>query len=466
MIEIIPALKKMQNSTLYPNDFYLNFTESLSLHERSCILWFYHILGAHNPIILLSIYSIALFFFILGLHKIFKFFIDSELLSLLGVLIILFPVRYFSIGENELFYAMPVSAIYSKTLCLWALIFRLRNQSRIAYSLLIPATWFHILAGVQFFLLLFIAELFLNSQWERIKKIIPSLFIYVIATFPYLIWILLSRKSPHGHDTSFMDIIEFRIGHHFFIQYSSLTSIILLSILYICAIFIWKAQSKLLYYLSLAQISILVLYLVMVGFFRLEPALQIQWLKTTIWIELIGILAILRFLNQYKVFHLTRMSNHLISIILIAMIPVLSNFKKKESSSILKEEIQLASWCQKNTAIEALFVYPPFFTRFKSISERSSWVDFKAISHQKAYLVPWYDRIQRIYNINLEDRRNKIDLPTKANFNYSNISNETLVYLLREQSVDYIILPTRVEPSGLIQSVYSTDSYTIYKKIL
>lgn len=56
------------------------------------------------------------------------------------------------------------------------------------------------------------------------------------------------------------------------------------------------------------------------------------------------------------------------------------------------------------TEPNTIFLVPPDFTSFKFLSERSSYIDFKAILQDPNYLFPWYDRIQNFYQINYNNR--------------------------------------------------------------
>lgn len=150
--------------------------------------------------------------------------------------------------------------------------------------------------------------------------------------------------------------------------------------------------------------------------------------------------------------------------VILLFICVLSLFKQKEDSKLLNEEILLAKWANKNTNKNALFVYPPSFTRFKSISERSSWIDFKCISHQKAYFIPWFDRVQKVFKIDLADRRKNKNLIEEAYRNYNQLTEAEIENLFTTQNINYIILPIRLTTSNLIKAAYSTDSFVIYMR--
>lgn len=464
MVEIIPALKKLHHPDLYPRDFYLNFVQGLMVHERSFFLYFLYFTGGIVPIILMLIYCCCLFFFIFGLFKLFQTFISNILFQLYGILIVLFALKYTSIGGNELFYSMPTSAIFAKTLCVWAIYFFLKEKRWISYSLIILASYFHVLVGVQIFIILSLVDLISNYKRIKFWKLAKPILVYALCIAPYVLALILSRQNPHTHDNKLVDLVEFRIGHHFFIQYSSLGSIVLYCIIFIAGLFLWNKENKIIARLYWIQAIILILYLVFGNLFRNEYLLQFQWLKTTIWIELLTTIILVKKISESLQLNLNlERKNALIAFGFISVLTA-SRFTTKENTNSIQEETQLAQWAKDHTDISALFVYSPYFTRFKTVSERSSWIDYKAIAHQKAYLIPWADRVQKIFEIGLQDRRNGSDLVHLANENYSKISDEKLAYLFNEQNVDYVILPTRLTESSIMTPVYSSEHYSIYKK--
>ncbi len=464
MIEIMPALKKMHFPNLYPRDFYLNFNSTLGFHERSFYLYFLHYIGGIHAIVLFTLYLFCLFFFCFGLISLTNIFNGSIGLQFILALIILVPLKYTAVGANELFYAMPTPAILSKTLGLWSIYFFLRDRKWTTYFLLILSAYFHILVGVQLFILIGISDVMLNFNKKSLHKIILPPFFFTLLVIPYVLLLFYNRLSPHAHGNSLIDLIEFRIGHHFFIQYSGILSIVFLATLYVLGLILWRFKEKFIYYFICIQFTLLLVYLVLGNWLRIDFFIQFQWLKTSIWIELFATIGLVLWLYENYREYLSEKTLRIVGCGLMTGVIIASFFTQKEDKILLKEEEKLALWTKNNTDTNALFMYPPLFTRFKAISERSSWIDYKAISHQIAYLIPWYDRVNKIFGIDLDDRRHNINLIKKANVNFENINDHNLTFLLYSQNVNYIILPTKNEPSEYMFPAYSTDHYTIYQR--
>ena len=400
LIEIVPVLKKMRHPDLYPSDFYIGFNESLFLHERSFLNNFLYLIGADQPILLFIAYFICLYAFILGLTKLLEVLGLTNNAINFVILLVLFIAPYTSVGANELFYNMPVGSCFAKTLAVWSLVFYFRQNIIIAFLLLAIATFFQVLVGFQIFLLIgtisFI-EIFKSKRIES-RKILAGIIVFCILSFPYLVSLVFARVKLHSHGSGLFDLLEFRIGHHFLIQYTLLQHVIIFLFLFLSGIILWYKVNRNIFKIYLLQGAIMLIYIVGTTLLKSEIMLQMQWFKTTIWIELFSIIALVLY-GEKKLNKFSSRFIRYVNYVLLVVILSVSLFKQCNRKDIFKEEQVLADWARNNTEIKSLFVLPPDFTHFKTWSERSSWVDFKAISHQIAYLFPWYDRINRIYKI-------------------------------------------------------------------
>lgn len=464
MIEIIPGLKMLSHPGLYPRDFYQQFMSHIPWHERSFYLYFLHFTGAQYPWLLWFYYVICLLFMIAGLYRISEKLIPDPAFAFLNVIAVLFCARYFSVGANELFYSSPTSAIFAKTAGIWAIYFFLHQKTHYTGVLCSIAVCFHILAGAQLSILLMASGVvysILNQENRQLRKwlMLPIPFIAIQA------WaIVYYRMNPHTHASALADLIEFRIGHHFFIEYAGWLNIAIYILIFCIALWWWYKHEVRLLYFTVFQIAILLVYILMSTWMRNEIALQSQWLKSSIWVEFLGLTALssavstqIRF-PEGKYYHIGLVT------IVIGGLCIASLFTEKEDPAILADEQKLASWALTHTRNDALFVYPPSFTRFKSISERSSWIDYKAIAHQTSYLIAWYDRVQRICGISLDDRRSGANLMQLADERFDKINDHNLTYLLFDQKVDYIILPTLEGPSEYMFPACTAARYTIYQR--
>ncbi|MBK8244937.1 MAG: hypothetical protein IPK88_16040 [Saprospiraceae bacterium] len=467
LIEILPTLKQWNQPELYPKDFFLNYIKSIPLHERTVSLLFLSSLGAKTPWIMFLIHALFTCFLIIGVYNVVKLFISHNWIVVWVLIALFFVCPYTSVGNNEIYYNMPVASLFAKTFGVWAIYFLLSNQFYWFAICLIASSYFHPIVGLQLSILWFGSKLIHHLKTKSKAKIIyKSFLLYSIVTFPFYLILLYYTQAPHAHDHFLFDILEFRIGHHFLIEYCGILDILIYIVLVAFGLWYWNPKHKVLFYFYLLQGILLILYCIGTTVFHSEFILKFQWLKSTIWIEWFSLISIGAWIeNYYSKKHYFRFLPGL-TVGLYSIIIIMAFFKFNANNPRITEERLLGLWAKEHTPIDALFVVPPDFTYFKTNSERSGWVDFKAIAHHPQYLFPWYDRIHRIYNIDLSDRRNHIDLQNKANNQFKKISDETLLYLNKNQMVDFIILPIDADwHTEVLEVVYSTKNYRIFRFI-
>jgi hypothetical protein len=155
LIEILPTLKQWNQPELYPKDFFLNYIKSIPLHERTVSLLFLSSLGAKIPWIMFLIHALFTCFLIIGVYNVVKLFISQNWI-VVWVLIALFIVcPYTSVGNNEIYYNMPVASLFAKTFGVWAIYFLLSNQLYWFTICLIASSYFHPIVGLQLSILCF-----------------------------------------------------------------------------------------------------------------------------------------------------------------------------------------------------------------------------------------------------------------------------------------------------------------------
>ena len=122
---------------------------------------------------------------------------------------------------------MAVGSCFAKTLGIWCLVFYLRNNIISSFFLLSIATYFQVLAGFQLFLIigtLTFIDIF-SSEKNETKNKLAAIILFCLLCLPYLLALVYSRVKLHNHGSGLFDLLEFRIGHHFLIQYSSIIHI-------------------------------------------------------------------------------------------------------------------------------------------------------------------------------------------------------------------------------------------------
>ena len=458
MTELIPAVKKWNDPALYPRDFYLNFTSGLVWHERSFMLLFLKYSFAYQFIPNIFWFYLISFFLAKGISRICFTLGLKENETALLILILLFIAPYSSVGGNELHYPMLNGSVVAKCLAIWGIWYFITDRNLLSFALLGLAVWFQALVGLQLGLIL--GLVLMVREFKRPLRWLSPAGLFGLFAFPCLLLILGSRLSVHAHTDLFQELVEFRIGHHFYIQYSSFISIHVYLCLAAWGSYYWKRKNVVLFHFFVVQNLILILYLV--SQWTIDPAviLQSQWLKTTLWIEFFALVAMVASFQVYFT-HVQRRQVLWACMLLIGLGMVYKISKRSFSES---EESRLAAWAHNHTDLHSLFVVPPDFSCFKSQSERSLWVDYKSVNHQLPYLAPWYDRIHKIYGISLDDRRAGRDLMGYATEQYSRIKPDLLLNLWKQDGVNYFILPAEWKiPDLRFEQMYQTPNFQIVR---
>ena len=123
-------------------------------------------------------------------------------------------------------------------------------------------------------------------------------------------------------------------------------------------------------------------------------------------------------------------------------------------------EIEIAGIAKEKTPKDALFIVPMNHTHFKNYSERSTYVDYKAVIHRKSIIPIWYKRIQEIYGVNIDTRQSGEDNVLVGNNNFRNLTIEELKRF-SEQGIQYLLTFKDVDLP--LEKVGENVGFVIYK---
>ena len=448
-IEIIPVLKFWNNLELYSGDFFIsNFADRPFTERTPLLLFLKYTLGGSAWALLFwhAVFSIIL---ITGLLKIATKLSGNVNVAMIAVVVTLTLGYATSLGGNELYYNLLIGSLIAKSLGAWAIYYWLEHRLITPYILLGIAAYFQPLVSLQIMLVLGFCHL---KDIDSFKKFIPAVLTFLIIAGPWILALILNRSSGILSSTEYLEIIEFRLAHHFLPQYFELKDYAI--ILALIAISYAYYRNRFNAIVSFIWITVIVAlcYSVSILFFKSTVLINTQWFKATIWIEFFGVIAALSILkNMMNLDVRSNTAKGVITVFLVAVImrswiigiPPTYDLPFQNHNS---HEIQLAEWVKDYTAIDDVFHIPLSFTYFKSTSERSSFIDFKAMIHDENYMKEVYGKVQRFYGLNLDSRRNG-DMGNSIST--APLSDETTLKLLIEKGVDYIILPNSQQPPGL-----------------
>ena len=478
MIELLPYSKWLIDSTLYSKDFFIQHISAQSVNERYILAYIFSLFEKWMPQAALILHFVCVLFLLEGLFRLAKIFIRSNGLIWLAILIPFIPLMNWNLGGNEMYIPLITSSTVAKVFGVWAIYFSLKkenikNDNWNVYILLAIATFIQPLVGLQLFLVLTGANV-LNVVFNKGVewKISFSVLFYFLTGGVWVFW--LQRDFAEGgiDNRMFFDFLEFRLPHHFIPSYfSRKAAILLLPLFGWSLLFYYKKNSTVFWMFVLALLGMFI-YTIGVGCMESSTIVSSQWFKITIWLKSLSLIALFSFFEDKipvlkKEFFQKICTRGLQFIGVISIVLILnpvSIFKTKTYDffflSKKNPEIEIAGIAKEKTPKDALFIVPMNHTHFKNYSERSTYVDYKAVIHRKSIIPIWYKRIQEIYGVNIDTRQSGEDNVLVGNNNFRNLTIEELKRF-SEQGIQYLLTFKDVDLP--LEKVGENVGFVIYK---
>ncbi|MFK7774036.1 MAG: DUF6798 domain-containing protein [Saprospiraceae bacterium] len=478
MIELLPYAKWLTDSTLYSKDFFIQHISAQSINERYILAYFFSLFGKWMPQAALVLHLICGLFLLEGLFRVAQIFIRSRGLIWLAILIPFIPLMNWNLGGNEMYIPLITSSTVAKAFGIWAIYFFLKKDGfKInnwnVYILLSIATFIQPLVGLQLFLMMTGARMLIvvfsgEIEW---KTFLPVLF-YVLTGGVWVFW--LQRDFAEGgiDNRLFFDFLEFRLPHHFIPTYFSKKAAVVLLPLFAWSLFFYFKKNKTVFWMFVLTLLGMLIYTIGVEFLENSTIVSSQWFKTTIWLKSLSVIALFSFLeNKIPVLQKEFFQKNctwglrIMGVISIAIIlnPI-SIFKNKPYDFFFlnkkNAEIEIAEIAKATTPKDALFIIPMNHTHFKNYSERSTYIDYKAVIHRKSIIPIWYKKIQEIYNVNIETRQSGQDNVMVGNQNFKKLAMEDL-RRFSQKGIQYLL--TFKEVDLPLERVGENPNFVIYK---
>jgi hypothetical protein len=447
MAESLSLLLKLNEPGLLTNDFYTGSMVMHWLHERYLFVHLLSIGGDHIEMWALFLHLVFSLILLSGLYKICSLLIASRFLRWLAIYICIVLFNNINLGGNELYYNFWVPSLPAKALGAWGLYFYFTR--RIAWSMLFISlgALFQPLVAAQLFLLQVGTDII--QILLRLKPKSPQNHIQYFASIPLLLYLFFIWQYHQANDTlsdtTYIAIIGLRMPHHFMPLQFSLYAYTAYSVLLIPALF-WLYRYK----ISMALWMTLILFGIAVYSLLLwwgsSIGIQTQWFKTTIWLEFIVIAALVGWVNdrlaiKINMAYFFALLLTLLSLLVIYKVPPFQNkpyqfgesWKEIPEKSIFEAVIQ-------TTDSTALFIIPPEMGDFRHMTQRSVFVDFKSIAHNKSYLKEWAKRVELIYGMSIEKGKPKgFEAIEYAQGHFKGLTKEDILKLKAQYGITHIL---------------------------
>ena len=495
-IEVFPYAKWLINNSLYPHDFFIQHTIQHVPNERYILAQLFSWFGNGMPWVAMVLHFLCTIFLLEGLFRMAKKYIESDALIWVAILL---PISIFygkNLGGNEMYIPLFTSSTLAKALGIWAVLFFLEQKNKMVYVLLAVAGFIQPIVSVQLFVLLtgvevlsridFQSTLGLNffkkknkgkiiqglTESQSLKGIALGVLFYLLTAG---VWIFLMNKifaSGTIEKALLFEFFEFRVPHHYMPSYFPMKNYLALGLLFLIGIIFYKKKEiRLFWFFVLAMLGMLV-YVVGVEVLQVPSIMAAQWFKTTIWLKAFSFIAVIamveKLLNTRLNYFLEKIIKiGLVAVGVVAVYAMLNPFSRFEMFTYdlpffknKNAEITIAELAKANTPKDALFMVPMGNTHFKYFSERSTYIDYKAVIHRKSVIPIWYQRIQEVYGIDIETRR-RGQLMYQAGDDFYKKRTIQDLEVFAKKGIDYWL--TFKEVDLPLEKIATNEKYVVYK---
>lgn len=464
--QILPCLYAQDHPEFYKGDHYVQAYLYSGVNERTVFHFFLRYLGYSSPWMMWFWHAVCSIALILAWLRIAAYGLKTKIFQFLGVAAILIVGFHTSTGGNELYYNSVVPSLIAKAIGSWAMYFWLEGKYRHWIAGLIIATFLQPLVGLQLYILTMLA-LLLGRWVEKAPRIIPwrSLFSYVAVVLPWIFLLRINNGSQTDPD-GFMDIMAFRLSHHFFPSAFGWIHLILLGIMVVIAISFYKHRLR--WFMLLIALGCVV-YTVGVEIFNQPTILYSQWFKTTIWLEAFAFLAISvrieKWLIRFDRFDKFWYAAPVILLLMVGTYRLSGWFGASPPfmfpiAKVVDAEVDISLKAKDVTEVSAVFIVPVEFSAFRWYAKRSLYIDYKALFHQEQFLKSWYKRIGDIYAYSIEEKASGFELTSFSRELLADPQPESIAYW-KSIGITHIV-STNPDIEDL-EKLTENDDFAVYK---
>jgi hypothetical protein len=475
--EMLPYSKYLADNSLYAKDFYVKSIAAFVPNERFVFSKALSAFINYLPEFTFALHSIATLFLILGLYKLAQKWLYTEGSRWIAALAPIFILYNINLGGNELYYNMLTPSYLAQVMGLWAFILIFEGYMDWSYGLILLTTFIHPLIGVQLWLLVILTHIiskFKDNAYESWRTIILLNLGYLLTAGFYIFKIKSGYDGGNMSSEMFLNIMEFRAPHHYFPNYFPLKNWLILLPLFALYFIVAKPLLRLMIGIILTGCAVFTFGVLVL---KSPTTLSIQWFSMTIWLKTFSIMAFIGIVESFlldvkgvekrlnsDVILKSLMAFSLIAVVLIT--PKYRLFKNKNYDFLMTElietpDVNIALKAKELTPKDALFLIPSDLSSFRYWSERSIFIDYKAINHRQSAFSEWYKRIQNVYKISLDDRLRNTDLPYLANENFKQLKENDFSQLAQNQGITHVVTFKNCVLN--FPKIWKNDVYILYK---
>ncbi|MBI2107396.1 hypothetical protein HYT57_05420 [Candidatus Woesearchaeota archaeon] len=442
-----------------PTPFYTLVGKLSEFLDKDLLFFFIYILT--RALLIISIFFLAYTLF------------SDKIVAYLSVIILLLIRGFLVLASYDILDKIVFPFFLAVPLLLFSLAFFLRNKYFISSIILAVATYLH--ATTSFFILMLYGFYFILNYKKIDKKIILSLFAFLIIASPILYQSFSATSSSVINLEEWLNFIELRVSGHFF-PFSWQVEVYMLFFLLIIMFLIsfkHKPEESIHKKITIFSIGTLILFLIGLIFTELYPVkgvIQASLFRGIVIFRVIIFMYIINHIVKSVKSNSTKYTSYLMILFLLSasIIPFFVGAQKGVFSNISIEK-ESNEWedvslmAKELTSKDSLFITPTFSLGFAYLSERSEFINWKNSGvgvYSTSYVSEAIKRFELVckHDFSFSSRTELVEECTDGykNLNENDLKNAKDIY-----GVTHIITE---KPKDLnLRKIYENKKYTIYE---
>lgn len=420
--EHLPQIYQMLQPELYPNDYFVNASNSVFTvryyYEKLVLLiakttglewglfWFTFLCAA------VMAYSFA---------RIAQLWFSDRWSVLLAPILAMIVFYNFTVGGNHVMYGSFISSTIAKAIGSIGLLQFVSRRIGVSGLLLGMSTLFQPLVGLQLFIILTCIQIVFDRTWKSATGFVLCYSAIALFILVPTIGRQFSAAGDYDKELYYQVLYSFRNHHHFLPHLFPITHYIKLSLLIglgTLSYYISRPQDGR-FYLKLVAISLfgIVVYTVALEVLHVNAIGKTQWFKATIWLQafsslmvaglvgqlLSGFVSIGGFQPSFLFRSLVAGAALLLAITNSRYLPESYQFKYMVGNRIKSDLEQMHDWIAVHTPVDANVLVSPTNNAFACQAKRGMPIHFQAIVHEPFFMLPWYRDFAEIYGVSIDN---------------------------------------------------------------
>lgn len=497
--EIIPFLMHRMDPSLFTQDWFVH-AQMTDFSVRTYFVWLLQFFSLPLPVWLATlVVYVATWLLLAGaVYTLAQHLTGDRLAAAASVFVALVGTPLWTLGGNELAHSMLVPSMLAWALALWAVYHFLRSRYILAPVLLGVACWIQALVGLQVAGMLILLRFIHIVRKERGPFTFGSFAmfagLFVLWSSPALgplIYQQLTAEpvAAEGMPSLFYILAEFRLPHHylFFSFYPhALVRFGFLAVLGTVVLAVPGLRPELRDRRFVVRALLIIAALCLVAFVCTEvvPVLlvaKLQLFKTTVFAKLLFVIVLTGVVCQRLPEAVRRPFERVLdrryvslgavlvvwALVIVGVVNSDGGYLHDRVGPWVRRGTDFGAvedWVRNNTSRHAIFAVPPSNSSFRSATERTIVINYKAIPYQDEDLYVWFKRLTDMAPVPLPERGSTA-LIGRLDEAFNGLTVDDLWRLRSTYRFDYVVRTAPLPEDGRFRKVYQSGPWRVYEAL-